>query len=132
MNKEAFEVGLANLQAQLDAAERILNEANAALNEAERAYGEARRALRGHLSYGKARGWIEREKRTTTAPRLVLDALGRGPATAEMLMERTGLSKPSVMNAISGLRGGGHEIARNDGYYSLQVVPAAPEQQAAE
>ena len=63
MNKEAFEAGLATLQAQLDAAERILNEANAALNEAVRAYGEARRALRGHLSYGKARGWIERAKR---------------------------------------------------------------------
>ena len=28
-----------------------------------RAYGEARRALRGHLAYGKARGWIERAKR---------------------------------------------------------------------
>lgn len=63
MNKEAFEAGLATLQAQLDAAERILNEARVALTEAVRAYGEARRALRGHLAYGKARGWIERAKR---------------------------------------------------------------------
>lgn len=68
MNKEAFEAGLATLQAQLDAAERILNEANAALNEAERAYGEARRALRGHLAYGKARGWVERAKRPGRQP----------------------------------------------------------------
>lgn len=63
MNKEAFDAGLASLQAQLDAAERILNEANAALNEAEVAYRDARRALRGHVAYGKVRGWIERAKR---------------------------------------------------------------------
>ena len=71
MNKEAFEAGLATLQAQLDAAERILNEARVALTEAERAYGEARRALRGHLSYGKARGWIERAKWVKRAPKPV-------------------------------------------------------------
>lgn len=74
MNKEAFEAGLATLQAQLDAAERILNEANAALNEAARAYGEARRALRGHLSYGKARGWIERAKRAKREEPAVAEA----------------------------------------------------------
>lgn len=67
MNKDAFDAGLAALQAQLDAALRAVNDATKALSNAEIVYGEAKRALRGHIAYGKHRGWIERAKRAPKA-----------------------------------------------------------------
>ena len=63
MNKEAFEAGLAALQAQLDAADRALADARAALDAAKATYSVAKADLAGHVAYGKARGWIERAKR---------------------------------------------------------------------
>lgn len=130
MDKDNFDAVLAQLQAQLDAAMRAVNDAGYALNNAEIVYGEAKRALRGHIAYGKHRGWIERAKRNErSAAVTVLEALEQGPATLATLMERTGLAKSSVFNGLSALRKAGHEIGINDGYYSLTPQPA---QQAAE
>lgn len=130
MDKDNFDAVLAQLQAQLDAALRAVNDATKALNNAEIVYGEAERALRGHIAYGKYRGWIERKKRNgRSAAVTILEALEQGPETWATLMERTGLAKSSVLNALSDLRKAGHEIDLNDGHYSLTPQPA---QQAAE
>lgn len=130
MDKDNFDAVLAQLQAQLDAALRAVNDATKALNNAEIVYGEAKRALGGHIAYGKHRGWIERAKRNGRGATVtVLEALEQGPATWATLMERTGLAKSSVFNGLSALRKAGHEIDVNDGHYSLTPQPA---QQAAE
>jgi len=68
MNKDDFEAMLVTLQAQLDAADRVLVEAQAALDGAWLNRRNARLALRGHLSYGKHRGWVERDKRAKKEP----------------------------------------------------------------
>ena len=126
MDKDNFDAGLAQLQAQLDAALRAVNDATKALDNAEIVYGEAKRALSCHITYGKHRGWIERAKRGRSAAATVLEALEQGPATWATLMERTGLAKSSVFNGLSALRKAGHEIDLNDGYYWLVPAPAAP------
>lgn len=126
MDKDNFDAVLAQLQAQLDAALRAVNDATKALNNAEIVYGEAERALRGHIAYGKHRGWIERKKRDgRSAAVKVLEALEQGPATCATLMERTGLAKSSVLNGLSALRKAGHEIDLNDGHYSMPAFPTA-------
>ena len=65
MNKESFDANLASLQAQLDAADRASQEANDAARAARAAYIAAKRELRGHVSYGKHMGWVERTKRAS-------------------------------------------------------------------
>lgn len=74
MNKEAFDAGLAALQAQLDAASRALDNAKAELERANEAYRTAMTDLAGHVAYGKARGWIERAKRAKRVPKPVAEA----------------------------------------------------------
>lgn len=68
MNKNEFEATLATLQAQLDAADRVLMDAKTALSAATANRSLAAEDLRGHISYGKHRGWIERRKRAKKEP----------------------------------------------------------------
>ena len=74
MNKEAFDAALAALQAQLDTAERVLCDAKRALDDAIFSRRDAKRALTGHLTYGKHRGWIERQKRANREEPVVAEA----------------------------------------------------------
>lgn len=74
MNKEAFDAGLASLQAQLDAADRALADARATLDATQTAYRTAKADLSGHVAYGKARGWIERAKRAKREEPVVAEA----------------------------------------------------------
>lgn len=68
MNKDEFEATLATLQAQLDAADRALVEAKVELGYALSRQKDAQHDLRGHITYGKHRGWIERAKRAKAVP----------------------------------------------------------------
>lgn len=68
MNKDDFEAMQATLQAQLDAADRLVTQAQLELEDAERSCKAARIALRGHITYGKHRGWIARDKRAKKEP----------------------------------------------------------------
>lgn len=63
MNIDEFNALLATLQAQLDAADRVFLNAHEALKEAERLRRQAVADVRSHITYGKHRGWIERNKR---------------------------------------------------------------------
>lgn len=67
MNKNEFEATLATLQAQLDAADLVLMDAKTALGAAAANRFLAAEDLRGHITYGKCRGWIERRKRAPKA-----------------------------------------------------------------
>lgn len=63
MNKDEFDAIQAALQAQLDAADLALVEAKVELAYAESRMKDARHEMRGHINYGKHRGWIARAKR---------------------------------------------------------------------
>lgn len=69
MNKEDFDAALATLQAKYDAAERAVVEASRALSDTVDSARDARKALRGHVTYGKHMGWIERAKWVKRAKR---------------------------------------------------------------
>lgn len=75
MNKEAFDAGLAALQAQLDAADVALADAKAALDVANSKYRAAKADIACHVTYGKARGWIERVKRAKREEPAVAEAV---------------------------------------------------------
>lgn len=79
MNIDEFNALLATLQAQLDAADRVFLNAHEALKEAERLRRQALADVRGHLTYGKHRGWVKRNKRAGR----VAGPVDEAPAAAE-------------------------------------------------
>lgn len=79
MNIDEFNALLATLRAQLDAADRVFLNAHGALKDAERLRRQALAEVRSHLTYGKYRGWVERNKRAGG----VAEPVDEAPAAAE-------------------------------------------------
>ena len=79
MNIDEFNALLATLRAQLDAADRVFLNAHEAVKEAERLRRQALAEVRSHLTYGKYRGWVERNKRAG----MVAEPVDEAPAAAE-------------------------------------------------
>lgn len=138
MNKEAFEAGLATLQAQLDAADRALVDARATLDAAKATYRAAKADLAGHVAYGKYRGWIAPRARHRnganggivrpgTARTDILAVLSVGPASIDEIFDASEASRSNLYTNLAILR---KEwiVVREGGVYSLAepvVVEAA-------
>ncbi len=136
MNKDAFDAGLAALQAQLDAADRALSDAKATLDAARAAYRAAKADLAGHVAYGKCRGWIAPRARHRngatggivrpgTARTDILAVLSVGPASIDDLFDASEASRPSLYTNLARLRKEGI-VVREGGVYSL-AEPVAVE-----
>lgn len=115
MNKEEFDAMLGRLRAALEEADRLMVEAKAEHAKAVAHFNEAKRVYGGHLSWGKAVGYVEAPDVLDEIINYLSDG---GDVTRDVLVARLGASGRAVAGALRRGVNKGLLVKSEDGFYA--------------